>query len=257
MLNAFRHHRFPRPACGGFLCWKRVVLNAFRHHRFPRFLFMCSPDSVNCAQRLSASQISTHSVCEIGHAEHIGAQRLSASQISTQIFQGKKEPCNPVLNAFRHHRFPRNTRKAKAIQLPCAQRLSASQISTLKSTTAGSGSPFSAQRLSASQISTRHGISNHPVSWPCSTPFGITDFHACPYADSGRRNIHVLNAFRHHRFPRSPRCPCHPGRRCAQRLSASQISTRRYTRTASNDEGVLNAFRHHRFPRSIRVTVCF
>ena len=128
-----------------------------------------------------------------------------------------------------------------------------------------------AQRLSASQRASQPPVSLEFIPFRCSTPFGITEgvtgaancartsLSECstPFGitegvtrQAGRperMQDRVLNAFRHHRgrHPRSESRIDSPS--CAQRLSASQRASRRYSGPDPQPERrVLNAFRHHR-----------
>ena len=163
------------------------------------------------AQRLSASQISSPGFASACSISSCSAQRLSASQISSHPDQNPPDrPAENVLNAFRHHRSHHCARiTAMSATASCAQRLSASQISSQK---------------------------DDPAQFrvfTCSTPFGITDLitdeNPFPSPVTG-----VLNAFRHHRSHHQVTEWLRRNRGdCAQRLSASQISSPRPTKWAS------------------------
>ncbi len=202
MLNAFRHHcchhlttRLARQSTvpsaqrlsasllssqpsSGLTSPHRVVLNAFRHHcchhlrQFAELLFAlrCStpfgitavitPDrdgyemsnrcstpfgitavitptiprtcpALNCAQRLSASLLSSHVARVLLPLITGSAQRLSASLLSSLESGREDRSASLVLNAFRHHCCHHNT-AAPAMTRPnnSAQRLSASLLSS-------------------------------------------------------------------------------------------------------------------------------
>ncbi len=65
----------------------------------------------------------------------------------------------------------------------------------------------------------------------CSTPYGITAINSCPPGGRMHRRNGVLNALRHHSYQQQP-APLRDcwGSRCAQRLTASQLSTARSRR---------------------------
>ena len=131
------------------------------------------------------------------------AQRLSASEIMAGPGRGDTRRVRTVLNAFRHQRSWR--------------------------------SPGSLIWAMMGLCSTPFGIRDHGglvapgSSWPddqCSTPFGIRD-HGGPGVVRRIRSKHVLNAFRHQRSWRMDTILDLKKRKCAQRLSASEIMAAR------------------------------
>ena len=106
------------------------MLNAFRHHRSHH-----KGVQVHEEGRLAVLNAFRH------HRSHHGWP-----------CQGHHSTGSPVLNAFRHHRSHH----------------------TARTPTTCTRSP-SAQRLSASQISSLRRSERRESGWACSTPFGITD----------------------------------------------------------------------------------
>ena len=106
------------------------VLNAFRHQRSVRIMAIAASFVLYCAQRLSASKISSGTVRYPARNGVICAQRLSASKISSVNHWGNGPLSAYVLNAFRHQRSVRKATLAAARKDMCAQRLSASKISS-------------------------------------------------------------------------------------------------------------------------------
>ena len=140
------------------------------------------------------------------------------------IYGGRS--CN-VLNAFRHQRSVRDDRER--------------------------GLPLRSVVLNAfrHQRSVRDGWMNRTPSSAveCSTPFGIKDQFGPGYCCSRSKSC-VLNAFRHQRSVRVRMDRVQRGRiLCAQRLSASKISSGALVQVEVESVVVLNAFRHQRSVR--------
>ena len=189
-----------------------IVLNAFRHHR----LFHISGLFLLRVILIVLNAFRHHRLFHI---------RVLRNHVQN----------HHVLNAFRHHRLFHPTNAVRdANGKDSAQRLSASQIVSLRPSRNCRPPTNCAQRLSASQIVSR------------------------PMSNVGLVNKLVLNAFRHHRLfhPRHRKAPAE-SRPCAQRLSASQIVSRDDQTDPSESSGVLNAFRHHRLFHRTPTTTCF
>ena len=274
VLNAFRHHRFlhnhrPPLERDGLL-----VLNAFRHHRFLHWLVDIPVLWLRvCSTPFGITDFCTRSPTRDPRSS-CGAQRLSASQISAPSLSRESRGAARVLNAFRHHRFLHFLTTRRSSIWLCAQRLSASQISAQSSPPPGCFRGPCAQRLSASQISALSVILEMRLLHLVLNAFRHHRFLHRKRIIGSRLTAGVLNAFRHHRFlhrsrhrtTRTPRrcaqrlsasqisapssSPCVSIDTCAQRLSASQISALRLAGPPKGLKTVLNAFRHHRFLHS-------
>ena len=227
----------------------KEVLNAFRHLRSIHALASRWPGgNYSRAQRLSASQIHSHAQGDIFlYNSSLCSTPFGISDPFTSGAPARRSTSRACSTPFgisdpftRRPGSPCRYRR-------CAQRLSASQIHSLCRTT----SRKPRRRL----CSTPFGISD-PFTRPrraaimrsilCSTPFGISD----PFTRRASRESPapaVLNAFRHLRSIHKRlerRCG---RRRCAQRLSASQIHSQPMTISLPPPiERVLNAFRHLR-----------
>ncbi len=201
VLNALRHHSYlhPMPRYG-----KRDhsrVLNALRHHSYLHATFGSSSTKRYRAQRLTASQLSTSwAVLFDGKIDH-RAQRLTASQLSTccgwHCDLRRRQRCStPYGITAIYIPYPRFL----PCLLFCAQRLTASQLSTLNRLTLAPKTAR-AQRLTASQLSTcfcgrRIGHSFRG----CSTPYGITAIYIRYCERNAAERKGVLNALRHHSY---------------------------------------------------------
>ncbi len=227
--------------------------------------------TIASAQRLSASQISSRSRwCGCMTATPC-AQRLSASQISSPQTAQMRGLAIGVLNAFRHHRSHHPAPPTGSPDTSSAQRLSASQISSRH---VGGLLPRHQCVLNAF----RHHRSHHGgwawfayTPWgQCSTPFGITDLitgrktgatgtaYGCstPFGITDLITTFLLASFLLLCWCSTPfgitdliTTPVNdmvPTVACAQRLSASQISSLSAAETNKSKRHVLNAFRHHR-----------
>ena len=198
VLNAFRHQRCLHKRDRRDGRPRVLVLNTFRHQRC---LHGTSPERAPAAK---------------------SAQRLSASEMSSLPGLDRLLLLLAVLNAFRHQRclhvvIKRETDKAYLCSTPFGIR---DVFTTAASTQTAPGG--CAQRLSASEMSSLRIVSGwNGRSW-CSTPFGIRDV-----------------------FTHWGRSPSSPGR-CAQRLSASEMSSRACGPRSGRRTPVLNAFRHQR-----------
>ena len=279
VLNAFRHQRFLRSLLrfvgfvvsimcstpfgikgfyGGMtplarnppnMCSTPFGIKGFYGNQRPRM-----PRTIWCAQRLSASKVSTaYRALEIlvfgkrvlnafRHQRFLRTIHLHREERSMTCstpfgikgFYGVFRPrqhqaVEGVLNAFRHQRFLR--RAGCSAILPSGYVLNA----------------FRHQRFlrfvncSFAKLRTK-----------CSTPFGIKGFYGACFRRGPFGHLSVLNAFRHQRFlRRSPRGGCRGYADCAQRLSASKVSTAGAPARPRPRRKVLNAFRHQRFLRVV------
>ncbi len=130
VLNAFRHHRSHHRT---FLSRVRIICRCSTPFGITDLITPSIPVPSyprTCAQRPSASQISSQSIRRTHCPRCRGAQRLSASQISSPRESIRQRHTDQVLNAFRHHRSHHGRRPADSSWITCAQRLSASQISS-------------------------------------------------------------------------------------------------------------------------------
>ena len=151
VLNAFRHHCLRHAAPIALGSAGDPVLNAFRHHCLRHSMRKRWQPARSCAQRLSASLLTSRAAARGSCADGASAQRLSASLLTSP----------PV----RHPEW-------------CG----------------GSG----AQRLSASLLTSHTRMVEEFASIKCSTPFGITAYVTRRHAQTSRETHGVLNAFRHH-----------------------------------------------------------
>ncbi|CAN99353.1 hypothetical protein predicted by Glimmer/Critica [Sorangium cellulosum So ce56] len=201
----------------------RPVLNAFRHHGGDRSISMKESKRIRgCAQRLPASrrgsqpaalEVTEHGFEVLNAFRHHGGDRDLSTQLAQRL--------SLVLNAFRHHGGDRPLNRLISVvsalcstpsgitagiarassprtrEASCAQRLPASRRGSLA--TRGGG-------LTLGKCSTPSGITAGIAAdaldrltalATCSTPSGITAGIAAR-VEPCLRELHVLNAFRHH-----------------------------------------------------------